>query len=151
MRGAGGIVSAVVAASLVAALTSAGYMLLATTGHEANILRAAASGNQDAINVLLFVAIPSVAIAAAITALASVAVALPMYARARGSYWTSLRIYILTGLATAFVVVAAVAGGHFLWAFLIDSDFHFAVVSLLIGGPVAMAAFWTVARPDRTG
>lgn len=148
MRGAGGILSAILAASLVAAVTSAVYMLLATTGDEANILRAAAAGNRDAINVLLFVAVPSVAIAAAIAALASVAVALPMYARAREA---SLRIYVLTGLATAFVVAAAVAGGHFLWAFLTDSDFHFAVVTLLIGGPVAMAAFWTVARPDRTG
>jgi hypothetical protein len=149
MRGAGGVLSAVIAALLVTTITSVAYMSIAKTGREPNILLAAASGNRDAINVLLFVAIPSAAIAAAITALALAAVALPMYVRARGAFWTSLRAYVLMGLVTALVIIAAVATGHFLGAFLVDSDFKFAVVSLLTGGPIAMVAFWIVARPDR--
>jgi hypothetical protein len=149
MRGAGAVLSAMVAASLVAVITSGCYMLIAGTGDEPNIIRAASSGSRDAINVLLFVAIPAATIAAVITALASAAVALPIYVRARGAGWTSLRVYALVGLGTALAVVLVVAAGRFWGSFLIDSDFRFAVISMLIGGPVAMAAFWAVARPDR--
>jgi hypothetical protein len=145
-----GSLCAVAAASLVAAATSVGYMVLAGTEDDVNILAAAISGDSEAIQVLMFVAIPAIGFAAATATIATIAIVFSMYARAQHGFWTSFNAYALVGLGAAVVLISLVMAVHFLWGWLTPGDVTFVVVSLLFGGPIASASFWAASRPDRT-
>lgn len=112
-----------------------------------SLLRAAAFGNKDALNVFLFVGGTSAIAAGVVAFFAAVFIAWPLHIASRKLQHVTLRLYILAG----FGIALAVSGIFLVLQHLIGcfpaTGLWLEYVAIIIAGPIATLTFWIVAGP----
>lgn len=76
-------------------------------------------------------------------------IGLPLYLVSIRQRKVSIHIYVLGGFVTSLVFCLILTAFHVLSEFLLSEDYYFAVISMLIAGPVTTSVFWVFVRPDR--
>jgi hypothetical protein len=143
---------AVAWATSVAVAFAAGciYAVALMHGHAVGFLKAVGAGQKDALNIFLFVGGTTAIAAAAIALLVIFVIAWPLYLLSKKLQRVSRPQYIAAGLAIAAVVVAVLLSLQLAFSPLaVGSEYYLEIVTILVGGPAATLAFWSVVRPDR--
>lgn len=113
------------------------------------LLKAAAFGRKDALDIFLFIGGVSAMEAGVVAFLAAIFLAWPLHLILRTVQRVTLRLY----LAIGFGIALAVSGILLILRNLIydfpAGEEWFEYVAIFIIGPVAALIFWTVARPEQ--
>lgn len=149
LRMLAGFVAAWAASVSVAFL--AGCVFALFMGNDAiELFKAAASGNKDALNIILFVGGTSAMAAGVVAFLATVFIAWPLYFFSRKLHHVTLCLYVLVGVGIALVVsVILLALQHLIRDFP-GGGVWFQFAAIIVAGPIATLTFWAIVRPGGT-
>lgn len=111
------------------------------------LLKAAASGHKDALEIFLFVGGTSAIAAAVVAFLAVVFIAWPLYLASRRLQHVNLRLYILAGFGIALAVSAILLALQYMIRDFPGTGLWLEYVAIIIAGPIATLTFWIVVRP----
>jgi len=103
----------------------------------------------EVMEVFLFIGGTAAIVAGGVVVPTLLLIGLPLYVTSVQRRKVSLRIFALGGFVTSLLLSLVLTALHVLNEFLMAKDFYFAVISILIAGPVTTSMFWVFVRPDR--
>jgi hypothetical protein len=143
-----GFVAAWAASVSVGFVSGCSYAARMDRGHVVDFIKAAVSGNRDALSVAFFVG-AAVAVAAAVIALlTALFVAWPLYLTIGKRQQTSLRVYLLAGVFIALLVAGILLALQHLIHDFPAVEYWFEIATIILAGPIATLTFWTITRPS---
>ena|ERR1700684_492968 len=143
-----GVLSVFLASLLVVIITSVGYAALGT-GHALTYITLLFSGDKEALNLILLIVIPATVVAITTTSIILIVTGLPFFLISKQHRHISQRYYVISGTIGSLLFSLITGISFYLTKIISLDDLYFAVVSILITGPIAAFAFWNVVRPDR--
>lgn len=113
------------------------------------LLKAAAFGDKDANNILLFVGGTSAIAAAVVAFLAAVFIGLPLFMASKKIQRGTLRLYVIAGFCIALAVSGILLALQQLIHDFPSTDVGFEYIAIFIAGPIATLVFWIVVHSGR--
>lgn len=144
-----GFVLAGLAAVFAAFVGGCIYAVLISNEDALTTFRKVILEGEPALKVFLYVGGISALVAAMVASVTIILVGIPLYSWAKRPRYASLGTYLATGVVVSMVLVVILALGHVFHTFLLEGDFWFSVVLLVVGGQISTLTFWAFVRPDR--